>query len=604
MSLAEIGLHLGDIDLGNLDAADDAKLSEHFVDPPDVGLLFNGYHTVFLGRKGSGKTAIFVQLERILENCGRAGTIAVKITPDEYVWSSLREYSEQGIPANLAHKNAWKFTLAVEIANRIVTSDFKLSGEANESRKTLRKFLESNGGVVVPGQVSFGPSLLNQLSSLNVSAFGFGLGGGRDRPLRLTPPSLIKALFDTIEKIVLHIPVLVAIDHLDESWEGDSKSNSSLIGLLMAAKELNRRPPKESVGPNGMRVITFLRTDIYESLHYDDKDKHRQAERYIVWGNERLNAMIQQRLPSHVAVDELFEPDITFGLKKPFEYLVSRTFQQPRELLQFLQKCIEAAGPSRQFISKEDIEEGELGYSGWKVKDLKQEFSKAVPEIDPLIDAFRRELHQYESLGELDLLLWRKCRELVDRYGERKLQEMLFSTSAIGIRLSSSDRIRYRFEYTDLELMDSDTISLHPALWRGLNIREIANGSDDLIERRARATSLFERMQKRMSSSRSMEDLVILRMNPRPFHVLQNSDFDHCATALSLTIRIVPNIPGIQPPDMLTYGRIQFDRADYIELRNDLMNMLRDFGFGVEEFWREVVSISPQLNSFLKGLDE
>jgi hypothetical protein len=75
---------------------------------------------------------------------------------------------------------------------------------------------------------------------------------------------------------------VVALDKLDDSWDGSARARELLIGLLKTAKEINDRYGLE--GPKkGLGVIVFLRTDIYEGLRFDDKDKHGAVEEHIIW---------------------------------------------------------------------------------------------------------------------------------------------------------------------------------------------------------------------------------------------------------------------------------------------------------------------------------
>jgi len=73
---------------------------------------------LFLGRKGSGKSALFRQLPQLSADAG--GPAMLDITPDDYSWSALKSYREQGLGSEQAHTNAWTFTLAVELASHLI----------------------------------------------------------------------------------------------------------------------------------------------------------------------------------------------------------------------------------------------------------------------------------------------------------------------------------------------------------------------------------------------------------------------------------------------------------------------------------------------------
>lgn len=61
-----------------------------------------------IGRKGSGKSAIFTLAKEQLES---QGSLVIPITPMQYSWTALKEYKEVGITAEQAHTNAWIITL-------------------------------------------------------------------------------------------------------------------------------------------------------------------------------------------------------------------------------------------------------------------------------------------------------------------------------------------------------------------------------------------------------------------------------------------------------------------------------------------------------------
>ncbi len=118
MRLDEAGLRIRDVDLGGFDAESDHKLAEDFVRTPLVDEALTGRSHLFLGRKGSGKSALFRQLPQLAIDS--AGPAMLDVTPYDYAWSALKSYREQGLGSEQAHTNAWKFTLAVELASSLI----------------------------------------------------------------------------------------------------------------------------------------------------------------------------------------------------------------------------------------------------------------------------------------------------------------------------------------------------------------------------------------------------------------------------------------------------------------------------------------------------
>jgi energy-coupling factor transporter ATP-binding protein EcfA2 len=480
VKLADAGLTLGDVDLGGFDAESDYKLAEHFVTTAYVESALAGRRTLLLGRKGSGKSALFRQLPRLVEAQGLP-TVVIPLTPDAYSWSALKQYQEQGLLPEHAHMNAWKLTLAIEVAGRLISMEHTWSNDASESIKRLESFVRENFGTLEPNLLTTATGLLKGLHSLNLSAFGFGVGvqrnGTDSQPIT---PAVIAALLDTLAAPLEEQQVIVEFDRLDDSWDGSAESQSLLIGLIKAAKDINDR---FGFG-NGsqLRVLTFLRSDIYDGLRFDDKDKHRPSEEHILWSMDGLREMLTKRLPESLSADELFEEGEMRGRITPFNYIVKRTFLRPREVLQFVDQCIRHEGAEAIEVSKAAVRSAEDLYSKWKVEDLKQEFAKVSPDFEALLEALRQEFHRYESIEELEALLRSKAEAIVERLTPRGALELLFEASVIGVRLRGAGSTRFKSDDPELTLPASGAVYVHQSLYKGLNIVEARRPAEESTE--------------------------------------------------------------------------------------------------------------------------
>lgn len=138
-------VRLRDIDLGSADAESDERLGEYFLATGYVREALTGTKTIFLGRKGAGKTALFKQLPELYRQEG-LDLVTIPMSPDQYAWGALKEYKEQGILAEQAHTNAWKLTLAITIASELTSLDRVWSDDAAKAIKTLSQFLRENYG--------------------------------------------------------------------------------------------------------------------------------------------------------------------------------------------------------------------------------------------------------------------------------------------------------------------------------------------------------------------------------------------------------------------------------------------------------------------------
>jgi len=479
MKLAELKMTLGEVDLGSVDAESDARLAEYFVKTPQATVATQLRKTQFLGRKGAGKSALFSQLQSLFHSSGQLRTRVVLLTPDQYAWGALRQYKEFGLLPEQAHANAWQFTIAVEAAAVLSNELDTLFHETSQlSLRRLKKFIAQNYGGKMPDARTTATRLVKGLESFNLEAFGFGFGFTRQSHEQPLTPQVVGLLFEDLKKLSRDIGVVVALDRLDDSWDGSTEAKSLLIGLLKAAKEINDRF-SDRAHARGISCLVFLRADIYDGLQFDDKDKHRPLEETITWTPDLLKRMVDERLPDGVTTDELFESGDMRGSIAPFNYIVKRTFLRPREVIQFLQECMRRAGDSAVEISKDIIREAEEKYSGWKVEDVKQEYRRLHPHFEALVEALRQGYHRYDSIQEFEEHLHERIPDVVKNAGARVAIELLFDASLIGVRLGNAGTARFKCEDSDLALPTSGGVYVHQSLYKGLSLREKRAGEVD-----------------------------------------------------------------------------------------------------------------------------
>ncbi len=465
------------IDLGSSDAESDDRLGEYFVTTPYVTEALSGRKTLFIGRKGSGKSALFREFPRLI-GLEQPDLVTVSLTPDAYLWDALRGYREKGVSEAGAHRNAWKLTLAVNIASVLVEQNYSAQSDAEAAADVLRRFLKDNfGDSALPKRGAL--KVLKGIRALNVSAFGFGGGLNRDEVSDQDLTSgLIDKLFELIAQCVDEVGVVVLLDRLDEEWDGSDDAETLLIALLVVAKSLNDelRPKGDRAG---LKVLVFLRTDIYAGLgaradgpQFDDQDKHRGTEQPVIWTVPLLREMLDERLPGSTTVDDLFEPGGMRGESSAFGYVVTRTFLRPREVIQFVEECQRLAPADAKEISKDVVRQAENRYSRWKVQDLKREFARVHPELSDLLDALQGGYQRYNSLEELAERIRTQKPQLAETADTARLLRVLFEASVIGYQVRGAGRIKYRSEDLDLELPTDVAVSVHQSLRKGLGIVE------------------------------------------------------------------------------------------------------------------------------------
>jgi hypothetical protein len=355
------------------------------------------------------------------------------------------------------------------------------TSEASKDVAVLRRFIADNYGDIAPELKKARKLIGGQLGRLKVSAFGVGLEsdfteGAAPRELA---PSLTAAIARRLVEPLKQSGWLIILDQLDESWDGSKDRKDLLVGLVKGVKRLNDQFGWSDDPVTGVRAVAFLRTDIYESLAFDDKDKLRDTVVEISWDHEQLRRMLAERVGPDVA-GELFESKTSQRKgripKGSLNYLVSRTFMRPRDLLQLLQK-LQYNDPSADRITKRLVEATEPGYSRDKVDDLRQEYRRGAPWVDDALDALKQGPNKFDSRRELEERLTERIKPTaLQTYGLTvpDLVEWMTETSILGAapRLVKTETIQFRCEGISVSLEGESTAWVHPALFQGLSLSE------------------------------------------------------------------------------------------------------------------------------------
>ena len=469
--------NLSRIDLGKDEAEQDQRLREYFLRTVNYKNSFSGTKTIVIGRKGSGKSAIFTLMR---DELNESGALVIPVTPDQYSWSALKDYQEKGILPVQAHTNAWKLTL-------LSSSIWKLN-EAGliSSNSKLVKYYQYMRDAYIPNQNNLFLNIVEKIKTIlggiktKWVSFDFGDTGAVATPLRVTEE--IKARLQNEWPQGKQIRIL--IDRLDDSWDASKDSENLIIGLLKAANEIN------STFVGKITVTIFLRSDIYDNLFFDDQDKLRQNEETLYWNSDDLKAVVCERVRVSLELDEtdnnkvwqnLFSQKAYRSRASAEKYIIDRTFKRPRDIISFVRFAIEEAirnGHSPIETTDTRLAEEEK-YSQSKYKDLIIEYQKQFPYVKDLLDSLSGSLHklsQSEVLKGLDSFIAKNQLQIQPVQTLRQL----FVWGVIGVKRQGRAGVRQRgganfFYYYDdpsINPLAYNDYYIHPSLRYYLNISE------------------------------------------------------------------------------------------------------------------------------------
>lgn len=374
-------------------AQEDENLMHYFVKTSKYEEIASGARELVLGRKGSGKSALFRALS---ENCKNEIPVQISFDGEDFIYiqTALKKNDIcELVNDEFKYSLAWKDFIISEIVLAALDQVDKLDKELSAflaksgltKEKTWKKFANSLIKVVK------GAKLLNETGEIE-----FDFSGLAD----LLEPDKIK-FNEALNRLIHQNNFFVLIDNLDEPWKNTPDMNSWLLGLMYAIRQLKREF-------NNLKIVAFLRTDIYDIISKNtDLFDSKSEITTLTWDDNNffnLKLLVASRIAYYfdknmpTTLDEIqnlwdmvFPNSINYGRGHNnilSDYIINRTFLRPRELLQFCRQIL-AEGKSKFLPVEENaISPAEIQYSQWKLNDLTGEYSKSYSNIDKCIETF------------------------------------------------------------------------------------------------------------------------------------------------------------------------------------------------------------------------
>lgn len=481
-------------------AAEDDDIKRFFVRTPAFADLLDGKKHLVLGRKGSGKTALYLALDNYAKENGRP---SVGLTFSQYPWEAHYKYAANEVTSTERFVASWTFLILAEVFALLL--DRPPEGLTRSQRKALtsvQKFIEDNygtnhfdfkaafpsGGLSV-SEVDIRPEVARtSMGTVRARREGASLGATLSR---VNDWLLAKLLI-----IGPNVPMtFILFDELDLGFDPrNAEYRDRVIGLLLAARSLLAK-----VTRNGIPVhpVLFLRSDIFDLLHFGDKNKIVNAEALeLVWHDElnyvgaSLKHLIDWRIKEELQVARLdaawsaaFDEQLTRGTQHKFQHMTYRTYLRPRDVIQFANLALQMAqrryvlengGDAR--IGNQDLKEARVPYSKYFRRELDDEIAEAEPDWQSLLEILRSIGAARFAKGDFDRG-YRTAMKKADlgRSSEECLA-FLYNYSILGFeRAVTGAGILHHFRYRDESVVfepDAPSFLIHGALKETLGLTE------------------------------------------------------------------------------------------------------------------------------------
>lgn len=449
----QLATELKALQLGEPIAENEAEqlVEGYFVETASYREAYDGKHTIFVGRKGSGKTATFLKLAAELDKDAR--NLVCVIKPAAYELEGLVElltrYKERDAKGYVL-ESLWKYLIYTEIANaaaEIIQS--RPSGQFSADEDALLRLLDRDDASM---RQDFSVRLERCVQDLldrsleakqgEVEQFRVAISetlhAGTLRELR----TLLQRVLGNRQRVA------ILIDNLDKAWDKQAQVGSLsefLLGLLGVA---NRIPQELKVDgsrrkPVRVSVALFLRSDIFykvmETAREPDKINHTR----LTWQDPQLLLrVIEERFQAahgdDTSPERLWERYFTRTVKgsPTKEYLTRQIIARPRDLVVFVKAAIATAVNRRHASVEEgDVLEAEKQYSLYALESILVENGVVARSLSDII---------YEFVGATAIMSYEEVRRCVvrARVPEEQVDQVidhLCALTFLGVEVRADD---------------------------------------------------------------------------------------------------------------------------------------------------------------------
>jgi Cdc6-like AAA superfamily ATPase len=424
----------------------DWELDRYFLSTPEFEQAMKGQRYLFVGTKGSGKSANFDQLVRELEP---RNVVLVTLAPADFELPRLAAVFDEQLKAahwQFVYGSFWRYVLLTEILQHIHSKFeyFILSNQDKEYARTLKKWFDESDNVLKD-------DFATRVSKVVSTIHGLSLP---DEEMRAGLEQLLQTvrmyqIENAIAEFAGEFEIRVILDDLDRNWEPSRTSaNRLIVTLLNEVQALLTR-----LRPN-LKAAIYLRKDVHDWLVGHDPENLKRDAGSLEWSPESLELLIAKRLAvqtSSKATDpeEIWRqvfPQYVQG-ERTQDFILKRTLLRPRDVISFCQRAISnAQRAGRDTVSEEDVIEAWEKSGEQMLAQIEQELAPRYPGLaDVVFTLFERPSEQqWPQLRETMVARFKRSKE---RYGwiregqsdPWRFLEILYSSEVVGVKTSSGN---------------------------------------------------------------------------------------------------------------------------------------------------------------------
>jgi hypothetical protein len=393
------------INLGAPAAENEAAiLGAYYVTTDEYNKALSGMIRLAVGRKGSGKSALFFRLRDKIRSDRQ--NVVLDLKPDGYQLKRFKfmvlDVVQEAVKEHVATA-FWEYVLLLEICYKLLEKDRQVHTRDHTIYEPYRRLASLYETDTLIAEGDFSERMLRLVHRISDE---FLERHGQENVKYLSAnevtyliykhdiPKLKRELTDYLQH---KKQIWILFDNLDKGWPTRGVEPTDIVilrALLDAARKIEQMLAQEQVEAHS---VVFVRNDVYEHLVDRSPDRGKHGKVSLDWTDpDLLREFLRRRIVNGVMPrDDPFQkawPQICISHihgEDSSEYLIERSLLRPRNLLTLLTYAkSNAVNLGHTKITQEDIDKACDTYSADLGNDIGLEIRDVFPEAEDVLYYF------------------------------------------------------------------------------------------------------------------------------------------------------------------------------------------------------------------------
>jgi hypothetical protein len=422
LTKARLATELKGLRFGDYVAENETEMltDQYFVSTAAYEDALRGACSLFVGRKGSGKTANLLKVAQELQ--GDRRNLICQIKPAAYemqgIVELLRRYRQRDTKG-YAIASLWKYLLYSEVARTAAARlEDRPSATHGAPEADYLRYVDDHADLVRPEFSVRLERCVARLLSDPAATGGIDVEATRTAISETLHGGILSGLKSQIAIVLQDLErIVILVDNLDKAWDKASDFEvlaEVLLGLLGAASDIPQDLGRQGRRRKSVRVnlVAFLRSDIFYKVRECAREPDKISYSRLEWDDrDLLKRVIEERFVAghdgDVSPDDLWTRYFCEEVagRPTSDYLLDVILARPRDLIYLMNAAVATAVNRKHTrVEPDDILEAERQYSLYALESLVVE--NTLPAID-------LESVLFEFVGSRSVVTQNELREIL-----------------------------------------------------------------------------------------------------------------------------------------------------------------------------------------------